>query len=300
MDRLLAMRVFTRIVEMQAFGKAADSLGLPRASVTQLIKQLEAHLGAALLHRTTRHVSPTLDGQAYYQRCVVLLAELDELEGAFAEGGTSPHGKLRVDLPASLAQRVIVPALGDFVRRYPQIELMLGANDRPVDLVREGVDCVLRAGEVHDTRLAARPIASLRQVTCASADYLQKNGAPTSLAELQGHQAVNFFSALTERCFALEFIVDGALVEMSLPGPISTSSAEAYVAACEAGLGIIQVPRYHVRKQLEQGRLHEVLAALPPPALALTALYPPHRQLSPRVRVFIDWLIELFAVTETR
>lgn len=300
MDRLLAMRVFTRIVELQAFGKAADSLALPRASVTQLIKQLEAHLGSALLHRTTRHVSPTLDGQAYYQRCVALLAELDELEGAFAEGGTSPHGKLRVDLPASLAQRVIVPALADFVQRYPQIELMLGANDRPVDLIREGVDCVLRAGEVHDTRLAARPIANLRQVTCASADYLQKNGTPASLAELQGHQAVNFFSALTERCFALEFIVEGALVEMSLPARISTSSAEAYVAACEAGLGIIQVPHYHVRKQLEQGCLHEILVGLAPPDLPLTALYPPHRQLSPRVRVFIDWLIELFAVAETR
>ncbi|WP_405121025.1 LysR family transcriptional regulator [Pseudomonas leptonychotis] len=300
MDRLLAMRVFTRIVELQAFGKAADSLALPRASVTQLIKQLEAHLGAALLQRTTRHVSPTLDGQAYYQRCVALLAELDELEGAFAEGGTNPHGKLRVDLPASLAQRVIVPALADFVQRYPQIELMLGANDRPVDLIREGVDCVLRAGEVHDTRLAARPIANLRQVTCASADYLQKNGTPASLAELQGHQAVNFFSALTERCFALEFIVEGALVEMSLPARISTSSAEAYVAACEAGLGIIQVPHYHVRKQLEQGRLHEILVGFAPPDLPLTALYPPHRQLSPRVRVFIDWLIELFAVTETR
>lgn len=300
MDRLLAMRVFTRIVELQAFGKAADSLALPRASVTQLIKQLEAHLGAALLQRTTRHVSPTLDGQAYYQRCVALLAELDELEGAFAEGGTNPHGKLRVDLPASLAQRVIVPALADFVQRYPQIELMLGANDRPVDLIREGVDCVLRAGEVHDTRLAARPIANLRQVTCASADYLQKNGTPASLAELQGHQAVNFFSALTERCFALEFIVEGALIEMSLPARISTSSAEAYVAACEAGLGIIQVPHYHVRKQLEQGRLHEILAGFAPPDLPLTALYPPHRQLSPRVRVFIDWLIELFAVAETR
>jgi len=231
---------------------------------------------------------------------VELLAELDELEGAFAEGGTSPHGKLRVDLPASLAQRVIVPALADFVQRYPQIELMLGANDRPVDLIREGVDCVLRAGEVHDTRLAARPIANLRQVTCASADYLQKNGTPASLTELQGHQAVNFFSALTERCFALEFIVEGALVEMSLPARISTSSAEAYVAACEAGLGIIQVPHYHVRKQLEQGRLHEILAGFAPPDLPLTALYPPHRQLSPRVRVFIDWLIELFAVTETR
>ena len=299
MDRLLAMRVFTRIVELQAFGKAADSLALPRASVTQLIKQLEAHLGAALLHRTTRHVSPTLDGQAYYQRCVVLLAELDELEGAFAGGGNNPHGKLRIDLPASLAQRVIVPALADFVQRYPQLELMLGANDRPVDLIREGIDCVLRAGEVYDTRLAARPIANLRQITCASADYLQRNGMPSSLAELQQHHAVNFFSALTERCFALEFMVDGALVQVSLPARISTSSAEAYVAACEAGLGIIQVPYYHVRKQVEQGLLHELLAASPPPDLPLTALYPPHRQLSPRVRVFIDWLSELFSVVQT-
>ena len=295
MDRFQAMRVFSRIVELRGFGKAADSLGLPRASVTQLIKQLEAHLGVQLLRRTTRQVSPTLDGQAYYQRCLRLLADLEEAESCFSQSGSNPQGRLRVDLPASLAHRVVIPALPEFCARYPRIELEVGASDRPVDLIRDGVDCVLRAGEVHDTSLVARPLSVLPQISCASVAYLQRHGTPRTLAELEGHRAVNYFSSLSGQHFPLEFMVDGTRVERQLPGAIALSNAEGYVAACEAGMGIIQAPYYHLREQLAAGSLREILADVRPPPLSLTALYPPHRQLSQRVRVFVGWLVELFA-----
>jgi len=295
MDRLQAMQVFTRIVELGAFGKAADSLYLPRASVTLLIKQLEAHLGVQLLQRTTRQVSPTLDGAAYYERCVRLLADLEEAESFFSETRRNPQGKLRVDLPGSLARLVVIPALPEFCARYPRIELEVGASDRPVDLIREGVDCVLRAGDVHDTSLVARPLTQLVQLTCASSSYLAKHGVPQSLAELEGHQAVNYFSALSGRRFDLEFQVGEELIIRSLPSQVAVSSADAYVAACEAGLGMIQAPSYHVAAQIEAGTLQEVLGQWRPAPMPLTALYPPHRQLSRRVRVFVDWLVELFA-----
>jgi LysR family transcriptional regulator for bpeEF and oprC len=295
MDRLLAMQVFTRIVELGAFGKAADSLGLPRASVTLLIKQLERHLGVQLLHRTTRQVSPTLDGHAYYDRCLRLLSDLEETESFFSQTRNNPQGRLRVDLPTSLAARVVIPALPEFCARYPRIQLEVGASDRPVDLIREGVDCVLRAGEVHDTSLMARPLAQLPQITCASSAYLQRHGTPQSIAELQDHLAVNYLSALTGRCFPLDFINDGERIELQLPGSLSVNSAESYVAACEAGMGIIQAPYYHLCEQLAAGTLCEILVQYRPAPMPLTALYPQQRQLSRRVRVFVDWLVELFA-----
>ncbi|MDP3847500.1 MAG: LysR family transcriptional regulator [Pseudomonas sp.] len=294
MDKFQAMRVFTRIVELGAFGKAADSLQVPRASVTILIKQLEAQLGVQLLQRTTRHVQTTLDGAAYYQRCVQLLADLEDAEACFREGRQNPQGKLRVDLPSSLARLIVVPALPQFCARYPRIELEVGVSDRPVELIREGIDCVLRAGELHDSSLVARPLVQLRQLTCASPAYLQAHGVPTDLSQLHSHQAVNYFSALTGRRFDLEFQSGGELLRHSLHGPLAVNNADAYVAACEAGLGLIQVPYYHVAAQLKAGSLVEVLANCPPPSLPLTALYPAQRQLSRRVRVFVDWLVELF------
>lgn len=295
MDRLLAMQVFTRIVELGAFGKAADSLGLPRASVTQLIKQLERHLGAQLLQRTTRHVSPTLDGSAYYQRCLGVLADIEDAESLFSEARRNPQGRLRIDLPASLGHRVVIAELPAFFARYPRIELEIGASDRPVDLVREGVDCVVRAGEVHDLSLVARPLARLPQVTCASSAYIARHGMPRDLDDLlSAHRAVNYVSPLTGRRFPFDFRVHGVRREVELPGCIAISSSEGYVAACEAGMGIIQAPLYHVREQLRAGTLQQVLADYPPAPMQLTALYPPHRQLSQRVRVFVDWLVELF------
>nr|BFD42223.1 LysR family transcriptional regulator [Pseudomonas sp. FFPRI_1] len=295
MDRFNAMRVFTRIVELGGFARAADSLQLPRASVTILIKQLEAHLGVQLLHRTTRQVSPTLDGAAYYQRCVRLLADLEETEAAFSLARHNPRGTLRVDMPAGIGRLIVIPALPEFSARYPLIELEIGLNDRPVDLVREGVDCALRGGPALDESLVARPLAQLQQVTCASPGYLRQYGTPQSPDALEGHRVVEYFSSVSGKRYGLEFFFGDELRPVELPKQVAVNSADGYLAACEAGYGLVQTPYYHVARELQAGTLQEVLEAFPPPALPLTALYPPQRHLSTRVRVFIDWLVEVFA-----
>jgi len=291
MDRFNAMLVFTRIVELGGFAKAADSLQMPRASVTVLIKQLEAHVGVQLLHRTTRQVSPTLDGAAYYQRCVRLLADLEESEGLFR--GSQPKGTLRVEMPAAVGRLVVFPALPEFTGRYPQIDLEIGLNDRPVDLIREGVDCVIRGGLTVDDSLVARPLVQMDQMTCASPDYLRAHGVPQSLDDLNGHRMIEYFSSASGQRYGLEFQLGDDVRLINLPKQVSVNSAEGYLAACVAGYGLVQTPRYHVAQQVREGSLQEVLSDCLPPRLALTALYPPHRQLSPRVRVFVDWLVDL-------
>lgn len=299
MDRFNAMRVFTRIVELGGFARAADSLQMPRASVSILIKQLEAHLGVQLLLRTTRQVSLTLDGDAYYQRCVRLLADLEETEAAFSVARHNPRGTLRVDMPAGIGRLLVIPALPTFSARYPLIELEIGLSDRPVELIREGVDCVLRAGPPLDDSLVARPLALMQQVTCASPAYLARHGTPQHLDALAGHQIVEFFSSVTGKRYGLEFTVDGEVREIPLPKGLAVNSADAYLAASEAGYGLVQAPYYHVARALRDGLLCEVLERVEAPPLALSALYPPHRHLSTRVRVFIDWLVELFARADT-
>ncbi len=295
MDRFQAMRLFTRIVELGSFSRAAENLGLPRASATQIIKQLEAQLGVRLLQRTTRQVRTTLDGDAYYQRCVAILADIDEMESSFSLAAGQPRGRIKVDLSVSFCRLVMIPALPDFCARYPQIQVEVSVTDRQIDLIREGVDCVMRIGELRDSSLAARRLTTLPQVCCASSAYLARHGTPQRPDELAGHRAVDYQSASTGKSIPFEFTVDGRVEAHSLPYTVAVNNGDAYVAACEAGFGIIQVPAYHVTRQLAAGTLVEVLAGFRAPPLPLTVLYPQSRQLSPRVRVFIDWLAELFA-----
>lgn len=293
MDRFHAMRLFTRIVELGSFTKAADDLQLPRATVTHAVQQLEKRLGTRLLHRTTRQVSASQDGQAYYERCRRLLADLEEAETAFANSAAQPKGKLRVDLQGTLAKHFVLPVIADFFARYPGIELEIGMGDRFVDLVREGVDCVLRAGELSDSSMVARRVARLRQVTCASRDYLARHGTPDTVEALRGHQAVNFLSPRDGRPLPFEFLINGATRSLQLQGQVAVSDADAYVACCAAHLGLIQLPRYHVAARLDSGCFVEVLAPWRPAPMPVSVLYPQHRQLSPRVRVFVDWLVEV-------
>lgn len=294
MDRFDAMKLFVRIVELGNFSKAADDLKLPAATATYAIRQLEARLGIQLLHRTTRKVTPTSDGTAYYQRCLRILADVEETEAGFGHRGVLPKGKLRVDLP-TLARFYVLPRLHEFMDRYPDIDVEVGLGDRPVDLVGEGVDCVLRVGELRDSSMIGRRVATLAQVTCASAAYLDRHGTPATIDALRTHQAVNWYSATSGRMLPFEFLVDGALRAVQLAGRVSVSGGEAYVACCAGGLGFAQLPRYRVRTLLASGALREVLPEYPPPSLPVTVLYPRQRQLSPRVRVFADWLAEVMA-----
>jgi len=294
MDRFDAMRVFTRIVERRSFTLAAQDLGLPRSTVTEAVKQLEARLGVRLLQRTTRHVSATLDGEAYHRRCVSLLADLEDAEAAFS--GAKPRGLLRVDLHGTLARHFLLPALPAFLERYPDLQLHIGEGDRLVDLVREGIDCVLRVGEPQDSAMVGRRIAMLEEATWASPDYLGRHGTPRTPDELAGHRIIGFVSSATGSVLPLEFTIEGAPRRVTLPATVSVTGAETYVALARLGLGLIQVPRYHLAVDLASGSLVEVLKDYPPSPTPVSVLYPQSRQLSPRVRVFIDWLASEFAV----
>jgi DNA-binding transcriptional LysR family regulator len=295
MDRFQEMQVFIRIAERKSFTQAADDLQIPRATVTNLMKRMEERLGTRLLERTTRTVRLTHDGEAYYRRCVRLVADMEEAEGSFRH--VAPKGLLRVNVQGTLARHFVVPELPAFTARYPDIELQIGEDDRLVDLVREGIDCVLRAGTLQDSSMVGRRIASLLQVTVAAPAYLAKHGVPGSvdaLAEPGAHRAVNYMSSATGRMLPLEFTVDGRVVEIELAASVSVTGAELYTGAALAGLGIVQVPRYRVIEELSAGRLDVVLAAFPPPPMPVSVLYPQSRQLSSRVRVFTQWLRDIF------
>jgi len=293
MDRIDAMRVFSRVVERGSFVRAAEDLRMPASTATDAVKQLEARLGVRLLQRTTRQVRPTLDGEAYYRRCLTILDDIEEAESAFR--GAQPRGLLRVDVQGTQARRFIVPALPGFFAAYPELELFLGDGDRFVDLVREGVDCVLRAGEPKESELIARRIATLPEATVASAGYIERFGMPRRWDALDGHRMIGFRSSATGGVLPLEFMENGVRRTVALPSVLSVNGADTYKAAALRGLGLIQLPRYSVEQDLDSGALVECLPDSPPSPTSVYALYPRNRQLSLRVRVFIDWVAREYA-----
>jgi DNA-binding transcriptional LysR family regulator len=292
MDRFQEMQVFVRIAERQSFTQASDDLQIPRATVTNLMKRMEQRLGTRLLERTTRTVRLTHDGDAYYRRCVRLIADMEEAEGSFRN--TAPKGLLRVNLQGTLARHFVVPALPAFLARFPDIELHISEDDRLVDLVREGVDCVLRAGNLQDSSMVGRRVALMEQVTVASPAYLAKYGEPTGLESLSEHRAVNYISSGTGKAVPLEFMIEQRETTLYLASTVSVTGTELYAGSALAGLGLVQVPRYRVADALEDGRLKVVLPGFPPPAMPVSVLHPQNRQLSSRVRVFAQWLREIF------
>ncbi|OAJ62315.1 LysR family transcriptional regulator [Paraburkholderia ginsengiterrae] len=294
MDRLQAMQVFTRVVDTNSFTRAAETLDLPRASVTTIIQNLEAFLGTRLMHRTTRRLSLTPDGAAYYERCVRILADVEDTEASFQSGTKKPHGKLRIDMPGSIGRLLVIPALCEFHTRYPDIDLQLGLTDRPVDLVQEGVDCVVRIGALQDSSLVARRIGLFEGVTCAAPEYIERAGMPSSLEDLENHKAVNYFSSRTGRTLDWAFMVDGKEVEVKMKGIVSVNDADAYVTCGLEGFGLIQPALFMVLPHLRSGQLVEVLPELKPLPMPISAVYPHSRHLSPKVRVFVDWIAELF------
>ena len=294
MDRFDALHLFTRIVELGSFTEAANLLNIPRATATHTIKALEKRLGARLLERTTRQVKATLDGQAFYERSKRVLAELEDAETSLSTNIANPHGLLRLDLHGAHASMIILPRIKEFRQRYPKIELVISSGDRLVDLVKEGIDCVVRAGQPRDSSLVARKLAEMPQIICASPEYLAQYGTPTHPLELANHCGIGFFSHGNESRYPFTVLLDGEMTNFASNGWISVSDAESYTSAALAGCGLIQVPRFRLEEHLKNGRLVQVLSEWPCPALPVSVLYPFHRQLSPRVRVFIDWASSLY------
>lgn len=295
MDRFHALQLFNRIVELGSFTEAARALNIPRATATHAIKELERRLGARLLDRTTRQVRPTLDGQAFYERSQRVLADLEDAETALSTHVANPHGTLRLNLHGAHATTIILPRIGQFRERYPRIDVVISSGDRLVDLVKEGIDCVVRAGQPRDSSLVVRKLADMPEIICASPEYLARNGTPTHPRELTKHQGIGFFAPGNDNRYPFKVIVDSEVTEFEVSGWISVSDAECYTSAALAGCGLIQVPRLRLEEHLRAGRLVQVLSEWSCPEVPVCALYPFHRQLSPRVRVFIDWVRDLYA-----
>lgn len=289
MDRLATLSLFVRIADRGSFSTAAADLGISRPVATAAIKALEERLGTRLLQRSTRHVQPTVEGRSYYQRCVSVLADLEDADRA-ASGEVA--GSVRVDVVGYLARKVLLPALPEFLARHPQLTVHLGEGERLIDLVREGVDCVVRAGELDDSDMVVRRLGMMQEVTVASTEYLAAHGTPTSPDDLQGHYMIGFVSSRTGQPLPLEFTRNGKVIEISLPARLLVSSADTSAAAVREGLGLVQAPRHRFAEDIASGAMIEVLADFPPTPTPLSVLYPSNRHLSARVRVFVDWLVE--------
>ncbi len=293
MDRIDLFRIFNRVVECSSFTRAADSLGLPRSSVSAAVQELEARVGARLLHRTTRRVTPTQDGTAFYERSLRLVADMEETEGLFRHAGASPGGRIRIDVPGRIGRLVVAPALPEFLDRYPDIDIDLGITDRAVNMVEESVDCVLRVGPLADSGLIARRMGDLVMANVASPAYLGRHGVPLTPRDLPGHLAVNYASPTSGRVDAWEWFEDGVLNNIALAARVTVNSAEAMIACCLAGLGLIQVPAYDVRAHLVAGELVEVMPDYRAAPMPMTLLYAHRQHLSRRLQVFADWLEDI-------
>ncbi|RKP51959.1 LysR family transcriptional regulator [Pararobbsia silviterrae] len=292
-DRIHAMRTFIRIVDSNSFVRAAESMGMPRARVTTLMQELEALLGVQLLLRTTRRLSLTIEGAAYYERCQRILADLDEMEAELRGSTDNIRGLLRVEMPSAVATALVLPALGEFHARHPLIEVAIGFSSRQVDLVGDGVDCSIELGELPDSGLAARRLGTLEHVTCASPAYLARRGVPATLDELRDHVAVQCGVQAGRRA-GFDFEVGEETVEVKLDGFVQVSEDHAYLTCGLQGLGLIQPTRLAAEPYLRSGQLREVLTAWSPASTPVSVTYVKSRQVSPRVRVFVDWLVEVF------
>jgi DNA-binding transcriptional LysR family regulator len=286
-DRIDAMRAFVRVVERRSFAQAAHDLMLPRSRVSEAVQQLEQRAGVRLLTRTTRQVAPTVEGEEYHRRWLPILAAIDAADAAVSE--TTPAGPLRIDVHGTMARRFLFPELPAFLARYPGIQLHVGEGDRLVDLVAEGVDCVIRVGRPADSGLVGRRLGVLEEGTFASPAYLERHGVPRTVADLDGHRIIGFVSSATRAVIPLEFRTADGLVTVPLPATVTVTAAPTYVCLAGHGLGLIQVPRYRVAHELAAGILVEVLSDVPPEPSPVYILYPTGRHVSPRARVFLDW-----------
>lgn len=295
MDKLQAMEVFVQVVDAGGFTRAADNLKLPKATVSTLVRNLETALAVKLLNRTTRQISLTADGAAYYERCIRILAEVRDAEDSLSKTHASPSGRLRIDVPSALGRHVLMPSLPQFLARYPDIHLEVGCSDRPVDLIEENVDLAVRGGLLADSTLIARRIGLIHFVTCAAPSYVALHGRPQHPSDLEQHQCVNYFSAKTGKISEWDFARDGERLQMRVPGRIAVNDSNAYMTATLSGMGIAQTAAFVICPYLQSGELELLLEDWTIDPLPLHVVYPQNRHLSAKVRVFVEWISELFA-----
>lgn len=295
MNKLQAMEVFVQVVDAGGFTRAAENMQLPKATVSTLVQALEQTLAVKLLHRTTRQVSVTSDGAAYYERCLRILSDVREAEESLSHNRTSPSGRLRVDVSTGLASDIIIPALHGFFERYPEIRLDLGCGDRPVDLIEEGVDCAIRGGNLPDSALIARRIGVLQFATAATPAYIAKHGSPSHPRELVDHRCINYFSSKTGKTLDWDYVRGEETIFIPVPACLAVNDSTAYMTAGLQGLGIIQMASYMIDPMLASGQMQLLLVDWTSTPLPINVVYPQNRHLSAKVRVFVEWVAELFA-----
>ena len=293
METVEAIKRFVRVAELASFTQAADQLGLPKASVSNAVQQLETQLGTQLLHRTTRKVQLTPDGQLFYERSKHLLGEVEELTSLFHSDDTSITGTIRVDMSTPMARNLVIPQLPEFLNRYPNTQVELSSTDRRVDLVAEGYDCVVRTGELEDSGLVVRRLGVMTQTNFVSPGYLAKHGEPQTLDDLAQHWLICYHVNAAARFDAFEYWDGTACRKIPMRSRISVNSTDAYRAACVAGLGIMQAPMLGARNLVFEGKLVEILKDFRAPGIPVSLLYPHKRNLSKRVRIFMDWLSDV-------
>jgi DNA-binding transcriptional LysR family regulator len=295
MNKLDLLRTFVRVSELSSFTLAGESLGLPRSTVSEQVRALENLLGTRLFNRTTRRVQTTQDGALLYERGKDLLSGMDEIESLFSADDAELAGRLRIDLPTMMARRLIVPALPQFLERFPRLDVEISCTDRQVDLLREGFDCVMRIGALSDLDVVARPVGQLSMRNCASPGYLERFGVPRHLEDLASHRLVHYVRNLGARSQGFEYQVGGQLRFQAMAGVVTVNNAEAYSAACLAGLGLIQVPAVGVDEHLRLGDLVSLLEPWQARAMPVSLLYARQRHVPRRVQAFMGWLAGLLA-----
>jgi DNA-binding transcriptional LysR family regulator len=300
MDRFDAMQAFARVVETGSFTKAATTLHMSKTTVTQLVQQLEARLRVKLLNRTTRKVNVTADGAAFYERVVRLLADLDDAETGLSTASITPRGRLRVDVPSPFASHVLMPAMPEFHRRYPDIQIDMGVSDRMVDIIGEHVDCVVRGGELTDRSLMARRLGDLRLAVYAAPDYLQRLGTPGHPRDLEGsdHRVIGFLWARTGRALTYTLYRDNESVAVQGQSVLSVDDGNAYMAAGLAGMGILWLPDYMAEAPVSRGELVPLFQEWRMETMPMYIAYPPNRHINLKLRVFIDWVAGLLPLDE--
>lgn len=294
MNKLQAMEVFVQVVDAGGFTRAAENLQMPKATVSTLVQSLEQTLAVKLLHRTTRQVHVTADGAAYYERCLRILSDVKEAEESLSTNRLSPSGRLRIDVSTGLANNLLIPKLPEFFARYPDIRLDMGCGDRPVDLIEEGVDLAIRGGALPDSGLIARRLGMLEFVTCASPAYIAKRGRPNHPSDLVHHQCVNYFSSVTGKVHDWDFSRDGETLNIPTPACLAVNDSTVYTSAGVTGLGIVQLVAMVAEPLIASGQMELILPEWSTAPLPVNAVYPQNRHLSAKVRVFVEWVADLF------
>jgi DNA-binding transcriptional LysR family regulator len=294
MDRLQAMTVFAKVVEQGSFARAAERLSISASACSRQVAELEAHLGSRLLNRTTRRLSLTESGQGFYERCVQLLADLQDAELAAGESAARPRGTIRLTTSINFGVRHVSPAIGAFLVKYPEVKFDVSLSDRIVALVEEGYDLAIRIGSAGGETVVARKLGEARMVACASPAYLKAHVAPKTPEDLARHACLTYEYMPVRNVWPFRG-KDGREHAVRVAGPLHSNNGDLLAAAAVAGVGIVYEPEFILAPDLKAGRLVPILASYTAPLGPIYAVYPSRRYLSAKVRAFVDFLAQRFA-----